>query len=228
MEDLVKYLKNYKGNTVYLVDDNIALKNYCALDLSADNPALENVDVSSADELEAYIDGVLSANQAKVAFGGYLEKRKIYRRSSHFNDPVDEDDERNMHLGVDFWTAAGTPVLAAFDGILHSFQNNTAFGDYGPTIILQHEQNGQNFHTLYGHLSLESLDGKTPGLKVKQGDQVGTLGTAEVNGDYPPHLHFQIIRDMQGKQGDYPGVCSLNDLHFYKKNCPDPNLILDL
>ena len=26
---------------------------------------------------------------------------------------------------------------------------------------------------------------------------------AEVNGDYPPHLHFQIINDLQGNFGDF-------------------------
>jgi hypothetical protein len=41
-------------------------------------------------------------------------------------------------------------------------------------------------------------------------------------------LHFQIINDMQGKKGDYPGVSSKKELAFYKKNCPDPNLLLKI
>ena len=52
------------------------------------------------------------------------------------------------------------PIHAALDGTIHSFQNNTALGDYGPTIILSHEIEGFKFHTLYGHLSEASLNEK--------------------------------------------------------------------
>ena len=54
------------------------------------------------------------------------------------------------------------------------------------------------------------------------------IGGTEVNGDYAPHLHFQIIKDIEGFEGDYPGVSSQNNLAYYSDNCPDPNLILKL
>jgi len=93
---------------------------------------------------------------------------------------------------------------------------------------LKHDINNVVFYTLYGHLSLESLWQLEVGVEVKQGEQIATLGTAEVNGDYPPHLHYQIIRDIQNYKGDYPGVCSKQDIEFYKQNCPDPNLLLKI
>ena len=49
-----------------------------------------------------------------------------------------------------------------------------------------------------------------------------------MNGDYAPHLHFQIIKNIADYEGDYPGVSSKNDLDFYSANCPDPNLVLKL
>ena len=64
-----------------------------------------------------------------------------------------------MHIGLDLWIKAGTPVLSALDGKVHSFDFNAGFGDYGPTIILEHQLEDQTFYTLYGHLSLDSLDG---------------------------------------------------------------------
>jgi murein DD-endopeptidase MepM/ murein hydrolase activator NlpD len=85
-----------------------------------------------------------------------------------------------------------------------------------------------SFHTLYGHLSRESLERKSIGQKVKKGETIAWLGAPEVNGDYAPHLHFQIIKDMQGMKGDYPGVCSKNKLAFYMDNCPDPNFLLKI
>ena len=94
--------------------------------------------------------------------------------------------------------------------------------------MLEHELEGYVFYTLYGHLSVKSLEGKQVGQKVEKGDLIATLGKAEVNGDYPPHLHFQIIKDLQGKTGDYPGVCNIQELEFYTSNCPDPKLLLKL
>jgi murein DD-endopeptidase MepM/ murein hydrolase activator NlpD len=168
------------------------------------------------------------SKKAQVAYGGYLEQRNIYKRSTYFNQQVNPNDERNIHLGIDIWAPAGTKVLAAWDGELHSFQNNTNHGDYGPTIILKHVIDGFTFYTLYGHLSLNSISTLCVGNQIAQGEVIAFLGDSVVNGDYAPHLHFQIILDIQDYFGDYPGVCSVNQLEFYKSNCPDPNLLLGL
>ena len=213
---------------IYVIDDSISKKDYEKLDLSVDNEALNAIDISSSDELEGFIENHIQTNNAIVAFGGYLETRGIYARSDYFNEQTDPHDERNIHLGLDIWAEEGTNVLATLDGEIHSFNYNTNHGDYGPTIILKHEIDGFVFHTLYGHLSLESLDELEIGATVKKGEVISQLGSAEVNGDYAPHLHFQIIIDVEANFGDYPGVCSANNLDFYKQNCPDPNLLLGL
>ena len=168
------------------------------------------------------------SKKAKIAIGGYLEKRNLYKRSKHFNKQTDPNDERNIHLGVDIWAKAGTKVLAALDGEIHSFKNNTNHGDYGPCIILKHQLEGTVFHTLYGHLSIDSINDVKIGQSVKQGDEIAQLGDSSINGDYAPHLHFQIIKDLHGNSGDYPGVCSLNQLSFFKENCPNPMELLGI
>jgi murein DD-endopeptidase MepM/ murein hydrolase activator NlpD len=200
---------------------------YFPIDLSPANYSLTNVDLTSSLEMERYINNYLLENNKKVAYGGYLEKRAIYQRSTHFNQQ-NAETERNIHLGVDLWVEAGTEVLAVFDGEIHSFQDNTNFGDYGPTIILRHQVDGITFHTLYGHLSRESLKDLKVGQPVKKGEVIARLGDAAVNGDYAPHLHFQVIKDIGVFKGDYPGVCSKQDVAFYSKNCPDPNLLLKI
>jgi hypothetical protein len=202
-------------------------QDFCVLDLSVSNPELAKVDLSDVQQLAEFIDEHIQKHHAKVAVGGYLEQRGIYQRSTYFK-PTDPLAERNIHLGLDLWLKAGTPVYAPLEGLLHSFHNNTNFGDYGPTLILEHQFEEVQFYTLYGHLSLESLVDKRVGQVIEKGTKIATLGTAEVNGTYPPHLHFQIIKDLQGYHGDYPGVCRLKDLEFYKNNCPDPNLVLGL
>lgn len=221
-EELLKSLQAHP-----LIHPSVSHNAYVPLDLSIHNKELVHVDVSSSKALESYIWNHLKNNNSKVAFGGYLEHRGIYNRSDYFNTAKPEE-ERNIHLGLDLWIEAGTAIYAPLDGKMHSFKNNTNYGDYGPTIILEHHVDNETFFTLYGHLSLYSISNIEKGVEVKQGDPIATLGTAEVNGDYAPHLHFQIIKDIQNYKGDYPGVSNKLDLEFYKSNCPDPNLLLKL
>ncbi len=209
-----------------VIDLTIENLKYIEIDLSIHNADLKKLDVSLASTLGNYITNHIKKHNAHVAFGGYNETRNIYKRSTHFND--ESAAERNIHLGVDLWCDANTPVLAPLDATVHSFKNNTNYGDYGPTIILKHIVKNVEFYTLYGHLSLNSITDLKVGKKIKQGEQIAVLGDATVNGNYPPHLHFQIIKDLQGFKGDYPGVCSLRNSTFYLSNCPNPNIILKL
>jgi len=211
---------------VKVIDATIDYNDYTPIDLSETNTELTKLNTNDAFAFEEFIENYLTKNNAQVAYGGYQEIRAIYKRSTVFNN--NQSEERNIHIGLDLWIKAGTKVLAALDGKIHSFQNNTALGDYGPTIILEHNLQNHTFFTLYGHLSLESLDNKKVGDIVKQGQKIASLGLPIINGDYAPHLHFQIIIDIQNKKGDYPGVCGHKDLNFYAENCPNPNLLLKL
>lgn len=224
MKTLKEILQNQKD--VYVIDSIIDYKDYIPFDLSAKHTDELDLDLTDAKKFEEFVENHLSKNKAKVAFCGYLEKRNLYKRSETFNDKNKE--ERNIHIGIDLWIKAGTSVLSALEGKIHSFQNNLGLGDYGPTIIVEHEIDGLTFYTLYGHLSLESLDEKMVGQVIKKGEKIAELGKTPINGDYAPHLHFQIIKDMKGKKGDYPGVCGLKELEFYKENCPDPNWLLQI
>src|SRR6266498_1557078 len=51
--------------------------------------------------------------------------------------------------------------------------------------------------TDYINLSLNSIKNLREGGNVKKGDVVGEFGIPMENGQWPPHLHFQIIRDME-------------------------------
>ncbi len=221
------FLSSLSRNFTPIVNPIYLKEQYTALDLSVSNDNLDVELLTRPHDHHKFLQEYLKSNNAKVAYGGYLEQRPLYDRSDYFQ-AKNVLNKRNIHLGIDLWCEAGTEVLSPLNGKIHSFQNNKNFGDYGPTIILEHSQDGHTFHTLYGHLSLESLDGKVVGQKITAGGVFATLGAPEVNGDYAPHLHFQIIADMQGKKGDYPGVSSQNSLEFYKQNCPDPNLLLKI
>lgn len=224
MESFVSFLKNH--NNVKVIDASIGYGQYVPLDLSVSNAGLSNANIGNAADFGQYVENYLHDHQGKVAYGGYNEERNIYQRSTIFKDNGTE--ERNIHIGLDLWIKAGTVVLAALDGKVHSLNYNAGLGDYGPTIILEHQAEQKTFYTLYGHLSLKSIADLEIGTAFKQGQPIGALGDATVNGDYAPHLHFQIIRDIGDSFGDYPGVCSKKDLEFYLENCPDPNLLLKI
>ncbi|MDO6597659.1 peptidoglycan DD-metalloendopeptidase family protein [Oceanihabitans sp. 2_MG-2023] len=226
-EDFSLFLNSISAKPLRVLDAAISNSQYISIDLSENNPDLKKFDISSSNAWQEYINNYLEKNNKTVAFGGYLEKRNLYKRSLYFNQENSEH-ERNIHLGVDLWIAAGTKIYTPLDATVHSFKNNTNFGDYGPTIILIHNIKGESFFTLYGHLSLISIANLKIGQTFKAGDCIATLGEASVNGDYAPHLHFQIIRDLEGNYGDYPGVCNKKNLDKFKKNCPDLNTLLKL
>jgi murein DD-endopeptidase MepM/ murein hydrolase activator NlpD len=216
----------HKIENVKVIDNNIDYSQYHPIDLSLLSTIFNDKKIETAVEFENQINLFLKEKKAIVAYGGYNEIRNLYKRSDIFNDT--ETEERNIHIGLDLWIKAETKVLAALDGKIHSFNYNTGLGNYGPTIIIEHLIENTKFYTLYGHLSIESIEDIEIGDLVKKGQQIATLGNASVNGDYAPHLHFQIIKDIRDWFGDYPGVCSKNDLEYYLDNCPNPNLLLKI
>jgi len=202
----------FKGGPFYLFD------------LTAANMALTPELLRSEKAFCSYIHSSMVEVGAELGIGAYAEDRVIYRKSEVFSG----EEARSLHLGIDLWAPAGTPVFAPLPGSIHSFANNAASGDYGPTIILEHHLKGVVFYTLYGHLSLPSLENLQTGMQVAAGQQLGSLGAWRENVHWPPHLHFQIIRDLEGRKGDFPGVCAPSEREKWLALCPDPNLLLRL
>ena len=183
--------------------------------------------VNDTGKFTHFINMKLQEARARYGIGGYAELRNLYRRSRVFDAP-DGGEPRRFHLGTDIWGKPYTHVHAPIDGLIHSFGFNDGFGNYGATVILTHKLDGISFHTLYGHLSRSSLLNLHEGLRVEKGDLFAEFGIPMDNGQWPPHLHFQIIIDLEGMKGDYPGVCRYSERSTYLANCPDPDLILQL
>jgi peptidoglycan LD-endopeptidase LytH len=194
------------------------------LDFTAANPRLAQPEQLRDTRLfDAVVAEMLAEQHAAAGIGGYLENRVIYRRSPHFEAAA---EPRSLHLGVDVWVPAGTPVAAPLAATVHSLADNNNFGDYGPTIILRHELEGIPFFSLYGHLTRTDLTGLRAGQALAAGQVFAHVGPHPENGDWPPHLHFQLIADMQGRQGDFPGVAAPSERAHWATLCPDPMLVL--
>lgn len=219
-------LKGYAGEFARVVPfepADMLLK----LDFTERNTELTEEILLDTAKFSAYVNQKLDKKGAKYGIGGYDEHRTVYSRSKVFDAP-DGGEARRLHLGIDIWGPAETAVYAPLEGTVHSFAFNDAYGDYGATLILQHDINGFLFHTLYGHLSLASIQDKKEGQTIAKGEWIAAFGELAENGQWPPHLHFQIIIDMQGSRGDYPGVCKYSEREMYLANCPDADLILKM
>lgn len=189
----------------------------------ADNTALHQIDMAQPEQLQGYIANNLQSAGLTFGVGRYNEDRVLYRQSNLFQ--VDGAEARSVHLAYDLWLPIGTPLYAPLAATVHSIENNDRFLDYGATIILEHVLDDVHFFSLYGHLALNSLTGKTPGQAIAQGEQFAWIGNTTENGQWAPHVHAQIICDMLGNSGDFPGVARPSERDYYTTLCPDPSLL---
>ncbi|WP_214073866.1 peptidoglycan DD-metalloendopeptidase family protein [Mucilaginibacter sp. dw_454] len=220
---LIAWIKANPFAVGKVVDYDPAADKLYPFDFTAANTELDIDTISDSERFSDWINAKLAKTNSRYGIGGYMEHRTLYARSPLFDT---DDEPRRLHLGVDVWAEAGTLVYSPLDGIVHSFQDNNNFGDYGPTIILQHNLNGLTLYSLYGHLDRESLTGLTAGQSIAKNKKIAALGNVNENGHWPPHLHFQLMFDMEGKVGDYPGVARFSEKEKHLHNIPDPNLIL--
>lgn len=199
-----------------------------ALDLSVGSLELgHNLNFEDALRFEQHIERLLQAEGPAFGVGGYGEPRPFYTTDAYQVEGNEGPRWRTVHLGLDIWAEAGTPVYAPLAAWVHSFADNAQERDYGPAIILAHEPvPGLRFYTLYGHLSRESLEGLEVGMPIAKGQRIATFGSRAVNGGWPPHLHFQVLLDTLGKQGDFPGVGFPEEWPVWRSLCPDPELLL--
>lgn len=223
LEKLQSFLLSPQNKIINVVDFNPSTDKLLQFDFTANNTELTTEILAETTTFSNWVDEKLALNSARYGIGGYNEHRTIYSRSTHFDS---DEEPRRLHLGIDIWGKAETPIYNFYDATVHSFKFNNNFGDYGATIILQYQLGDLAVNALYGHLSLASLSGLEVGQFIPAGQKFATFGIAAENGYWPPHLHFQLMFDMQGKNGDYPGVCQFSKKENYLANCPDPSLIL--
>ncbi|MEO8713021.1 MAG: peptidoglycan DD-metalloendopeptidase family protein, partial [Parafilimonas sp.] len=197
------------------------------MNFTVTNTELNNEILEDGDRFASYIKQKIIDADALYGIGGYAEYRSFYNRSDMF-DAAPGIEPRRLHIGIDIWGEAGTPVYAFMGGMVHSFAFNDHFGDYGATLILLHQLDGIAFYSLYGHISLSDINDIQAGEYVIRSKEIAHFGKPAENGSWPPHLHFQIIHDLEMNRGDYPGVCSYSERDKYLKNCPDPDLVLNM
>lgn len=153
------------------------------------------------------------------AVGKYNEQRRV------MYDAPQYEGKRNIHIGMDIWTAKGANVYSFADGTVAYMEDHRQEGNYGPTIVMRHQLEGVELFALYGHLSRESLEMVNVGQSIRAGQKIAEIGSEEVNGGWAPHLHFQLGVKDPGK-ADMPGVVAEQDREAAVELYPDPRLVL--
>ncbi|MCY1648932.1 peptidoglycan DD-metalloendopeptidase family protein [Caulobacter sp. SL161] len=87
------------------------------------------------------------------------------------------------HQGVDFGAGAGTPILAAGDGVVLEARRWAGYGNW-----LRIRHSGQ-WDTGYAHIS-RYAKGIKPGTRVRQGQVVAYVGSTGMSSG--PHLHYEV------------------------------------
>ena len=227
---IIQWIKGHRDQFKPMVDPPPGKDSSIVLDLSVESPLVNGIAIKNdAADMSRAIFGKMHQKGAVIGIGCYDEARAIYISDAYRQQRDQMPEMRTIHMGMDLHMAPGSSIQAFYDGKVHSLKNNAAKYDYGPTIILSHEtEEGFIFYTLYGHLSISSLENLSVGQRMDRGEKFAEIGDSAVNGGWPPHLHFQIITDMLGEKGNYMGVAPPSQRQVRKALSPDPNLILGI
>jgi len=233
-EAVRKWLSSQACSAASVLDTDLRTTPTLVLDFSVGSTFL-GADPSAADPtlLAERTFAEMKGAGASVGIGRYDEARAIYTSKLFGASENPTEERRTIHLGIDLQVAPGSAVRAPLDGVVHAFANNRAPFDYGPLVILRHsypdyEADAQEFFTLYGHLSTQSLEQLRIGQEINRGQKFAEVGTTVENGGWTPHLHFQIITDLLEYGTDFPGVARASERRVWTSLCPDPNLLLGI
>ncbi len=227
-EAVVRWLRANAHSFAPVLDVDLRTEPCIVFDLSAGSPLVSGDERENA-KLTERLFGLMRSANVRVGVGRYDEPRLLYTTSAFTSGGSPFDEHRTIHLGIDLFAEPGTPVHAPVEGEVYAFNNNAAPLDYGPMIILKHQAgDGLTFYTLYGHLSEQSLEGLYPGRLIARGERIATIGSPPTNGDWTPHLHFQLMTDLLDLDCDFPGVGRASQCDIWRSLSPDPNLILGI
>ena len=223
------WLRRHAGQFAPVVDPDPRRVPTTVLDLSVGSTEFPDADRETGTEsFASAIFRTIAGRGATIGIGRYDEPRLVYVSDAFEGPDAELPETRTIHLGIDLFLEANTPVSAPLDAVVHAVHDNAAPLDYGPTVVLRHEPaEGPTFYTLYGHLNPDCLQLES-GAPISAGDTFAQIGCFEDNGNWPPHLHFQIITDLLDRGCEFPGVAAPSERAVWLSLSPDPNQILGL
>ena len=169
---------------------------------------------------------------AEVGVGRYDEARLLYTAEAFKTEGETGPQWRTVHLGLDLFENAGTPVYAPLEGTVYSAQvrpDPLDSLDYGGCVMLEHtvqdDRGDLTFYSLYGHLRPDSVAKLERGQQIAKGELIAELGDVHENGGWAPHLHLQLITDELGLRDAFPGVALPSQRTVWLSLSPNANLL---
>src|SRR5256885_9807747 len=225
-----RYLAQSAAGAASILDLDLRTEPSVVLDLSVGS-ALLGADPSAGEtaNLSAAIAEEMKKAGARVAVGRYDEARLLYKAAQFGASKEPTDERRTIHMGVDLFVEPGTPPRTPLAGVVHILANNAIPLDYGPLVVFRHATDtGEEFFTLYGHLTEKTLHDLSAGQQIAKGEVFAHVGAVHENGGWAPHVHFQIILDLLDRGADFPGVARASERAIWKALSPDPHLLLQI
>jgi 4-aminobutyrate aminotransferase-like enzyme/Ser/Thr protein kinase RdoA (MazF antagonist) len=229
-ERIKQWLRDQASSAASILDADVRSSLCFVFDLSVGSTFLgADPKASETPALTEKIFGAMKSAGAVFGVGQYDEPRLLYISPLFGSTDNPTHERRTIHLGIDLFVEPGSAVHAPIDGIVHLTAINPAPLDYGPVIILRHKTgDGEEFFTLYGHLSKDSLVRLKEGQLIRSGETFASVGSPDENGGWAPHLHFQIILDLLDLAADFRGVAAASQRAAWTSLSPDPNLLLGI
>src|SRR5216683_2792062 len=229
-EKVKRWLRANAGSASSILESDLRTAPTVVFDLSAGGTFL-GADPSAAvtPAVTEKIFHEIKRAGAVAGIGRYDEPRLVYTSPLFGASGNPTDERRTIHLGIDLFVEPGAPLRAPLDGVVHILANNSAPLDYGPLVILRHEiGEGEEFFTVFGHLTKDTLSGLRVGQRIARGENFARVGATSENGGWAPHVHFQIILDLLELGADFPGVAYASQRGVWTALSPDPNLLLGI
>ncbi|MEV8250235.1 VCBS repeat domain-containing M23 family metallopeptidase [Microbacterium sp. NPDC076768] len=128
----------------------------------------------------ALAPSLTSSTPAVAAVNGQM----VHPASGNIQSKVGDGCRNNYraHEGIDISATRGTPILAAYDGVIKSRTVNSGYGNYTDV------EHPGGYVTRYAHMA--SPGTYAPGTRVVRGQQIGVIGNTGNSAAY--HLHFEV------------------------------------
>ena len=224
------WLQTHRSEIGPIVEPDLQSENIPVFDLSVGSPEIGNLPETRDTSLLAQkLAGRMQAAHSPAGIGRYDEVRIIHTSVEQRVETNDGPAWPTIHLGLDLFLAAGSPVYAPLAGVVHSLGTNDEPSRCA-TLVLEHTvpEGTLTFYTLYGNVDPDSLITFSKGMSVQQGMQIACTGGESTDDGLPPHLHFQLITDMLDRQGYFPAYALPDERDVWLSLCPGPNLIVGI
>lgn len=160
-------------------------------------------------------------------YGGWMEDRSIV-----WSDTYLRETGNFLHLADDFNVPAGTMVFCVADGpIVHMGTDSPLKGGWGGHIVQKIQFHGKPHALIYCHLGF--MQPRDTPCDISKGDFIGLVGNKSENGGWGPHLHLQLVADIDDvtdwahfMDKEIDGYGKVSDIEYWAKRCPDPTPLI--